>query len=246
MKFRPCIDLHQGKVKQIIGSTLSDNPVSSPQTNFISEHSSAWFAKLYKQDHLSGGHIIKLGPGNDAAACEALSTWPNRLQIGGGITAENAQSWLEKGASDVIVTSFVFHQGQVNEARLKEIAEIVGKENLVLDLSCRKQNGYYYIVTDRWQKFTSIKLDSQTLDYFAKYCHEFLIHAVDVEGKSNGIETDLVKLLGYWGKDSHHLCWVEFTLSAISKQYVSQEKRILILPSEVPWDIFGGQDLGIH
>ena len=200
MRFRPCIDLHQGKVKQIVGSSLTDGDLKNPITNFTSEKPPAWFAELYQSKNLTGGHVICLGPDNDGAAREALGTWKNGLQIGGGINSENAADWLEAGASDVIVTSFVFKDGQVHEDRLLELVRRVGKENLVLDLSCRKQKGQYYIVTDRWQNFTEVAITAQTLDFFANHCHEFLVHAVDVEGKSNGIELELVKLLGLWGK----------------------------------------------
>ena len=144
MKFRPCIDLHQGKVKQIVGSTLSNG--ASPVTNFTSDRPSSWFAGLYKKDGLTGGHIIRLGPGNDSAAKEALSVWKGGLQVGGGITADNAVFWLEAGASDVIVTSYVFENGQIHEDRLRNLAETVGKENLVLDLSCRKKEGANAVV----------------------------------------------------------------------------------------------------
>lgn len=200
MKFRPCIDLHQGKVKQIVGSTLSDQKGMDPITNFTSDKSPQWFADLYKSHNLQGGHIIRLGPGNDQAAKEALAAWRNGLQIGGGITLENATEWLDAGASDVIVTSYVFKDGQINHRRLEQLEEVVGKENLVLDLSCRKKGDHYYIVTDRWQKFTDVTISDETLDLFARYCHEFLIHAVDVEGKCNGIEQELVRMLGKWGK----------------------------------------------
>ncbi len=200
MKFRPCIDLHQGKVKQIVGSTLSDEKNSAPETNFTSDKPPAWYANLYRKDKLSGGHVIKLGPGNELAAKEALSAWKGGLQIGGGITSDNAVSWLEAGASDVIVTSYVFNRGQVHEERLKKLAGSVGTENLVLDLSCRKKDGVYHIVTDRWQNFTDVEVNKASLDYFAEFCHEFLIHAVDVEGKAGGIEVDLVDILGNWGK----------------------------------------------
>ena len=200
MKFRPCIDLHQGKVKQIVGSTLSNNSSKSLITNFISKHSAAWFADLYQKNQLIGGHMIQLGSGNDASAKQALSAWPKGLQIGGGITSENAQKWLKSGASKVIVTSHIFKNGEIHFNRLKNLSDLIGKEQLVLDLSCRKQNNQYFIVTDRWQKFTNVIVNHQSLDLFAQYCSEFLIHAVDVEGKSNGIEQDLVSLLGHWQK----------------------------------------------
>lgn len=200
MKFRPCIDLHQGKVKQIVGSTLSDSDESRTVTNFTSLKPAAWYAELYKKDHLYGGHIIRLGPGNDEVAAAALSSWPKGLQLGGGITAENAGYWLNLGASAVIVTSYIFIDGIIDQDRLQRLAEVVGKEKLVLDLSCRRREDKYWIVTDRWQRFTAMEISDNNLDYLARFCHEFLVHAVDVEGKCEGIEAPLVEKLGNWGK----------------------------------------------
>jgi phosphoribosylformimino-5-aminoimidazole carboxamide ribotide isomerase len=196
MKFRPCIDLHQGKVKQIVGSSLSDGEQESLTTNFASDQPASHYAARYKHDRLFGGHVIMLGPGNEAAATEALQTFPQGLQVGGGITAENAAHWLDQGASAVIVTSAVFKDGVVHEDRLAHLVRRVGKERLVLDLSCRKKGDAYYIVTDRWQKFTQVTVSAQSLEYFAGHCCEFLIHAVDVEGKCGGIEEELTALLG--------------------------------------------------
>lgn len=198
MKFRPCIDLHDGQVKQIVGSTLSDDKPDTLQTNFTADKPPEWFAELYKEDNLTGGHIIKLGPGNDLAAEAALDAWPGGMQIGGGITADNAKTWLDKGASHVIVTSYVFREGLVDEQRLNALVSTVGKEKLVLDLSCRKKGDDYYIVTDRWQKFTNVKISAQVMEELASMCDEFLIHAADVEGKCQGIEVDLVEKLANW------------------------------------------------
>lgn len=195
--FRPCIDLHEGKVKQIVGGTLSDDP-AAVRTNFVSERSAAWYAQLYKRDGLKGGHIIMLGPGNETAACEALAAYPGGMQIGGGINAENARRWLEAGASHVIVTSWVFYGGQLDEERLRKLVGVVGKARLVLDLSCRKRDGEYFVVTDRWQRFTNLVLSCQTLQRLEESCDEFLIHAVDVEGLCQGIDTELVEKLADW------------------------------------------------
>ncbi|MGK0290344.1 MAG: phosphoribosylformimino-5-aminoimidazole carboxamide ribotide isomerase [bacterium] len=200
MIFRPCIDLHEGKVKQIVGSTLSDQQGASPVTNFCSEHEPSWFSKKYKEHNLQGGHIIKLGAGNDEAALSALSAWPQGMQIGGGINDENAFYWIEHGASAVIVTSFVFRDGKIHDKNLQKIVQAVGKEKLVLDLSCRKKDGEYKIVTDRWTQFTDVTVNEKNLDFLSQFCFEFLIHAVDVEGMCNGIELELVKKLGKWGK----------------------------------------------
>jgi len=196
MKFRPCIDLHNGQVKQIVGSSLSDRDKDSLRTNFASELPPAYYADLYRRDGLYGGHVIMLGAGNEAAATEALATFPGGLQVGGGITADNAALWLDRGASQVIVTSFVFKDGRIHEDRLRELTELIGKERLVLDLSCRKKDGDYFIVTDRWQRFTSVTVNAESLAYFSGFCSEFLVHAVDVEGKCRGIEEELAMLLG--------------------------------------------------
>lgn len=195
MKFRPCIDLHNGQVKQIVGSTLDTNDLS---TNFATNRPAAEFAKLYHDDHLTGGHVILLGPGNQEAAVSALAACPGLLQVGGGMNDTNAKYWLEKGASHVIVTSHVFHHGQVDWERLSTLRDLVSKQKLVLDLSCRKNkdNNTYHVVTDRWQTFTNVPVNAQTLQELSGYCDEFLIHGVDVEGKQCGILEDLVDLLG--------------------------------------------------
>lgn len=198
MKFRPCIDLHEGVVKQIVGGTLTDGD-SAPETNFSATKPSSWFAELYRKDNLTGGHIIQLGPGNQKAAQEALAAWPDGMQIGGGITSENAKSWIDMGASAVIVTSHVFHHGQIDEARLKRLVDAVGKERLVLDLSCRRSETGYKIVTDRWQNWTDEVVTPELMERLSASCCEFLIHAVDVEGMVSGIEEPLVELIGSWG-----------------------------------------------
>jgi phosphoribosylformimino-5-aminoimidazole carboxamide ribotide isomerase len=195
--FRPCIDLHEGKVKQIVGGTLGD-ATAGPRTNFVSERSSAWYATLYRQDGLRGGHVIMLGPGNEVPAREALAAYPGGLQIGGGIRLDNAVGYLEAGASHVIVTSWVFRDGQVDWTRLRELSQHVGASRLVLDLSCRRRGADYFVVTDRWQKFTELTLNPESFSTLAAYCDEFLIHAVDVEGLCQGIDTELVKKLSRW------------------------------------------------
>jgi len=196
MRFRPCIDLHEGKVKQIVGGTLSDERPGSVRTNFETERSPADFARLYRQDNLPGGHVIMLGPGNEAAAESALAEYPGGLQVGGGINDENARQYLDAGASHVIVTSFVFRAGQIDLDRLRRIEGAVGRDRLVLDLSCRKRGDAYFVVTDRWQTFTDVQVAPDTLAELASHCAEFLVHGVDVEGLRQGIEPDLVRLLG--------------------------------------------------
>lgn len=136
-----------------------------------------------------------LGPGNEEAATEALQAWPGGLQIGGGITAENAALWLDRGASHVIVTSHVFHDGQLDAERLDRLCRLIGKERLVLDLSCRWKDDGYYVVTDRWQKFTDLMISEKMLKELEGSCDEFLIHAVDVEGKCMGVDERLLELL---------------------------------------------------
>jgi len=198
MKFRPCIDLHEGRVKQIVGSTLTDGDVAALRTNFASELPPAHYAEMYRRDGLTGGHVIMLGPGNKAAASEALSAWPGGLQLGGGISGANAAEWLDHGAAAVIVTSYVFQNGKILEDRLRELRRQVGRERLVIDLSCRKRGGRYLVVTDRWQKFTEVEVGPESLAYFAGFCSEFLIHAADVEGKCAGVAEDLVAGLADW------------------------------------------------
>lgn len=202
MKFRPCIDIHNGNVKQIVGGSLSDKN-NYAVDNFVSEYDGAYYGKLYKSYGLTGGHIIILNPvGSEfynadlEQAYSALSAFEGGLQIGGGINDENATQFLEKGASHVIVTSFVFKNGVVNFDNMNRLVKSVGKSRLVLDLSCRKRDGKYYVVTDRWQKFTDIEMNSQTLEMFSEYCDEFLIHAVDTEGKAKGIEPQIAKIMG--------------------------------------------------
>ena len=204
MNFKPCIDIHNGKVKQIVGGSLLDTN-NQAEENFVSQQDASFYAQLYKDNKIMGGHIILLNPVDsdyyDAdmnQAQLALNCYPGGLQIGGGITADNAKAFLDMGASHVLVTSYVFKDGKIDFDNLHAIVNAVGKEKLVLDLSCRKKDGEYYIVTDRWQKFTEVKVTESTLDLLANYCDEFMIHAVDVEGKASGIDKELVTMLGKW------------------------------------------------
>lgn len=196
MRFRPCIDLKNGKVVQIVGGTLSDSDDEHLDTNFTSANPSEFYADLYRRDQLVGGHVIALGGGNEDAALSALSTYPGGLQYGGGVNLDNSVKYLDAGASHVIITSFVFRDGKFEEERLKAIVEKIGRDRLVLDLSCRKRDGKYWVVTDRWQKFSELVVDEKTLDSLSSYCSEFLVHGVDVEGKMAGIENELVQMLG--------------------------------------------------
>lgn len=206
MKFRPCIDIHNGKVKQLVGGSLKDEG-NQAQENFVSGKSAAEFANLYKEDELTGGHIIILNSVDSEyfdetkrQAIEALKAYPGGMQIGGGINDQNAAQWIETGATHVIVTSFVFKDGKINYENLKKLVDVVGKEHIVLDLSCRKKQGEYYIVTDRWQKFTEEKVSIELLNELSKYCDEFLIHGVDVEGTGSGMEKELIEILSDFDK----------------------------------------------
>lgn len=205
MHFRPCIDIHNGKVKQIVGGTLLDVG-NQAEENFVAKQDASFYARLYKNSNIKGGHIILLNKAGtpyyeeDIRQAElALKEYPGGLQIGGGITAENAKDFLNKGASHVIVTSYVFRDGIVDYERLNALVDSVGKEHLVLDLSCRLRDGKYYIVTDRWQCFTKEEVSEATIEKLQDYADEFLIHAVDVEGKANGVERDLIRMLGEYG-----------------------------------------------
>lgn len=206
MNFRPCIDIHNGKVKQIVGGSLADKGNSASE-NFVSDCGADFYARLYKEKDLKGGHIIILNAADSEyyeadrkQAFSALHEYEGGLQVGGGVNADNAAEYIENGASHIIVTSYVFRDGKVNFANLDKLTKAVGKEHIVLDLSCRKKDEDYYVVTDRWQKFTDMKLSPEVFDKLSAYCDEFLVHAVDVEGKARGVEEKLAEMLGEWGK----------------------------------------------
>lgn len=205
MRFRPCIDIHNGRVKQIVGGSLTDKDDRAVE-NFSAARHADYYAGLYKKDGLAGGHVILLNPASSdyfeatrQQAVSALGAYPGGLQIGGGISAANAEEYIGLGASHVIVTSYVFKDGRIRWDRLGELKRAVGKEHVVIDLSCRRKDGAYYIVTDRWQKFTDVELNPHILDEIAAYCGEFLVHGVDVEGRASGMEEGLVRMLGGWG-----------------------------------------------
>ncbi|KAJ7638811.1 Phosphoribosylformimino-5-aminoimidazole carboxamide ribotide isomerase [Roridomyces roridus] len=209
-RFRPCIDLHDGKVKQIVGGTLSEAAPDTLKTNFVSRlvcllcsrqnevKSAGEFASLYRQHNLEGGHVIKLGPGNDEAARDALRSWPGGLQIGGGINDMNAKEWLDAGASKVIVTSYLFPDAKFSLERLEALSSEVGKERLVVDVSCRKRGDGWFVAMNKWQDITDMEVSQESLDMLSQYCSEFLIHAADVEGLCQGIDEALVTKLGEW------------------------------------------------
>ena len=179
-------------MKQIVGGTLSDC-AEGPQTNFVSDRPASWYAELYRKDDLRGGHVIQLGSRNEIAAREALAAFPGGLQLGGGVNADNAAGWLDAGASHVIVTSWVFREGRLDADRLDTLVKTIGRERLVLDLSCRQRDGQYWVVTDRWQNFTEMTINETTMKTLAASCAEYLVHAVDVEGQQTGIDLALVQ-----------------------------------------------------
>jgi phosphoribosylformimino-5-aminoimidazole carboxamide ribotide isomerase len=238
-RFRPCIDLHQGKVKQIVGGTLRDDG-PGPRENFVSALSSEDYAGMFRQDQLTGGHVIKLGPGNEEAAKAALATWSQGLQIGGGISAENAQEWLDAGASHVIVTSWLFEGEKFSVERLQALVEKIGADRLVIDLSCRKTVSGWTVAMNRWQTLTDLDVTPEVLDRLAPMCDEFLIHAADVEGLCGGIDQDLVTLLGAWGQKP-----ITYAGGAASLQDVELVDRLSGGKVDVTvgsaLDIFGGK-----
>ena len=245
MRFRPCIDIHNGKVKQIVGGSLRDQG-DQAQENFVAEQDAPFFARLYQSRGIRGGHIILLNPATSPyyeatrqQAIEALKAYPGGMQIGGGIREDIAESFLDAGASHVIVTSYVFKDGQINWENLEKLERAAGKEHLVLDLSCRKKDGQYYIVTDRWQKFTDECVTEELLDRLQGYADEFLIHAVDVEGKARGIEQELVKFIGnYTGNPITYAGGVHSMEDLYLLKKLGQNRMNVTIGSAL--DLFGG------
>lgn len=253
-RFRPCIDLHQGVVKQIVGGSLRDQG-EGPTENFVASKPPGWFAETFCKDQLTGGHIIKLGPGNDEAAREALAAWPGGLQVGGGITPINAAAWLDAGASHVIVTSCLFDaSGHFHQATLDQLVREVGADKLVIDLSCRRQRnpgaelsrqptGQAWVVAmNRWQTLTNLSVSHATLDKLAPYCAEFLIHAADVEGLRAGIDEALVELLGQWGKAPVTYAGGATTMSDLETIERHSSGRLDVTVGSA-LDLFGGDTL---
>ena len=243
-KFRPCIDLHDGKVKQIVGSSLNDSG-EGLKTNFETDRSPAWFAELYKKDNIRGGHVIMLGKGNVDAAKAALSAYPGGLQVGGGITADNAKEYIDAGASHVIVTSWIFPEGKLDIGRLERLLETVGKAHLVLDLSCKRTSApgdkpRWNIATNRWQTLIDVEITEDTLANLARYCDEFLVHAADVEGKQQGMDDDLIRFLA-----AHSPIPVTYAGGAKSLQDLQHVKEIsggkIDLTIGSALDLFGGK-----
>jgi len=237
--FRPCIDLHEDKVKQIVGGSWSDDPAML-RTNFVSQQSARSYAELYKRDGLKGGHVIMLGPGNETAAREALAAYPGGLQVGGGINLDNTRDWLEAGASHVIVTSWVFRNGQLDFDRARALVATIGQKRLVLDLSCRRRGDDYWVVTNRWQKFTEFKIDQPGLSRLAAFCAEFLVHAADVEGLCGGVDLELVDKLAQWSPiPTTYAGGARSMIDLEEVTRLSEGKIDLTIGSAL--DIFGGQ-----
>lgn len=221
-KFRGCIDIHRGVVKQIVGGTLSDASPTTLKTNYTSPHPASHYAELYRTHSVTGCHVILLGPGCEEAAASALEAWPGALQVGGGVNGGNASGWVQRGAAQVVVTSWLFPGGRFDMGRLREVVGAVGRERVVVDLSCRRREGRWVVAMDRWQTMTDMEVNKgigflfsslldvgggvlmgavgavETLDMLSDYCAEFLIHAADVEGLCKGIDEELVEALGKW------------------------------------------------
>ena len=243
-KFRPCIDLHEGKVKQIVGGTLRDQG-PGPRENFVSSQTADWFAAKYQQDRLKGGHVIKLGPGNDRAARDALAAYPGGLQIGGGITSDNAAAWIDAGASHVIVTSWLFDSdGKILGERLNELVRSVGKERIVLDLSCRRcldADGRvgWKVAIHRWQTLTEIEVNQENLDLLSASASEFLIHAADVEGLCQGIDEELVERMGSWVRIPMTYAGGVATFADVERVRDASQGRVDVTVGSA-LDLFGG------
>ena len=245
MKFRPCIDIHNGKVKQIVGGSLKDSG-DQARENFASEYDSTYYANLYKKDGLTGGHIILLNPVSSEyygatreQALQALRAYPGGMQVGGGITAENAAEYIRAGASHVIVTSYIFRDGEILWENLNQLTKAVGREHIVIDLSCRKKEDGYYIVTNRWQTFTQMKVCREILEMLSDYCDEFLGHGVDAEGKSSGVEEELVAILsGYEGHPVTYAGGIGSMEDLERFAKISEEKLDFTIGSAL--DLFGG------
>ncbi|KAL4883272.1 hypothetical protein BJY04DRAFT_206554 [Aspergillus karnatakaensis] len=240
-QFRPCIDLHSGQVKQIVGGTLS-NVESDLKTNYVSTLPAGHYAGLYKKHNLRGGHVVKLGPGNDDAAKEALRAWPGGLQVAGGITDENAQYWIDQGAEKVIITSFLFPEGKFSLGRLQAVLAALGndKSRLVLDLSCRRKGDTWFVAMNRWQTITEMEVNQESISLLEPYCSEFLIHAADVEGLQQGIDEELVSKLSQWCSIPVTYAGGARSLQDLEKVHASSGGKVdLTIGSAL--DIFGGE-----
>ncbi len=238
--FRPCIDLHEGRVKQIVGGTLTAHAL--PHTNFISDQGAAYYAQIYQKNGLRGGHIILLGGGNEIEAKAALQAYPGGLQIGGGINPGNAREFLNAGASHVIVTSWLFPDGDLNLTRLHEISKLVGKNRLVIDLSCRRLEGNWRVAIQRWQVITSHVFDQNLFDQLDPFCSEYLIHAADVEGLRQGVDWKLVQHLASLRHHPMTYAGGANDLTDLDRMKLESQGRMdLTIGSAL--DLFGGQEI---
>ncbi len=241
-QFRPCIDLHDGEVKQIVGGTLSELGVD---TNFVSENDAAFYASLYRRHQLLGGHVIALGPGNEAEVMSALQTWPQGLQFGGGVNETNVEKYLKAGADKVIVTSYLFEEGEFSWPRLKRMLAAAGRDKLVLDLSCRRVGDGWNIATNRWQTVTNAEVNAELLERLSEYCSEFLVHAADVEGLQNGIDEALVSQLAEYAKVPVTYAGGASSLKDLQRVHeLSGGKVDLTIGSAL--DIFGGTGVSLQ
>jgi len=244
-KFRPCIDLHNGQVKQIVGGSLTDDG-ESLRENFVADRSAGEFSCMYRDRQLTGGHVIMLGPGNKDAALEALAEWPQGMQVGGGINIGNAREWITAGASHVIITSWLFSSdGEFQMDRLKQLAEEIGKEKVVVDLSCRKTHTGWTVAMNRWQTLTNMDVTHENLDLLAQYCDEYLVHAADVEGLCQGVDETLCKYMGDWGKIP--MTYAGGVASMDDLEVVSQASQGKIdITVGSALDIFGGSGVSLE
>ncbi len=161
------------------------------------------------------------------------------MQVGGGIKGYNAMSYINQGATHVIVTSYIFNDGQLHQGHLEEMVETVGKDHLVLDLSCRKKEDCYYVVTNRWQKFTNFEVNEENIRFLEQYCNEFLVHAVDVEGLKSGIDNELLNLLSRWVRIPCTYAGGISTLEDLERIKVQGKGKIDFTVGSA-MDIFGG------
>ena len=242
MKFKPCIDLHHGKVKQIIGSTLNSKEI---KVNFTSNQNSSYFAQLYRKYQLSGAHIIMLGPNNEEACLQALKTWPGHLQVGGGITLANGEKWLKAGAQKLIFTSYLFPDKTLDLSRLQSLKKNYGRNKIVIDLSCSKTlaDKGYYVFKNKWKEQTTFKLELASLQSIIPYTEEILIHAISVEGKNQGMDQDLV----YQLKKLHEQTNLNLVYAGGIHHQEELDEFVKISESKIDFtigsalDIFGGR-----
>ncbi|KAG2326645.1 hypothetical protein Bca52824_009373 [Brassica carinata] len=192
-------------------------------TNFESDKSTEEYARMYKEDGLTGGHVIMLGadPLSQAAALGALHAYPGMpfgvvLFLLFGLKSN--VSCMIQYKTMMILGGLQVGGGISSENCLSYIERRASHvivtshvfNNGKLDLERLKDlvkivgkqrlilddGRRYAIVTDRWQKFSDVLLDEKSLEFLGGFADEFLVHGVDVEGKKLGIDEELVALLG--------------------------------------------------